>query len=76
MKENAENADYTVDADSKHSTVCIKDTAGVQDDIFLQGIEADHFNDKAEEMYNDLREVTLAEVELHLARDYVENLWN
>ena len=76
VKDDAATAFFTVDYDSAASTVCIMDSDGEQEDIFMQGDEADKFNDKIEELYNELRDVTEDEVALHLARPYVENLWS
>jgi hypothetical protein len=67
-----ERSRVTITADTAHSWVCIADEDG--NECFMQGHEADEFNDRAEQLYNDAQLVTLEECRAHLARPYAENL--
>lgn len=66
----------TVETDSAMETVCISDDTGVQDDIFMQGEDASEFIDRCKALYEEAGDVTLGDVELHVASPYVENFWN
>ena len=66
----------SVDVRTNHGTVCIKDCAGVQDDIFMQGDDAHAFIMEALHAYNECGDVTLSECYLWQAEQYVECLWN
>ena len=63
-----------VDCDSTYSTVCIS-TKG-QDDIFMQGEEADNFIDECDAMSNRCKCLDFDIIELALAEPYAENLWS
>jgi len=71
VKEDAawvERSGIEIDADSKYSTVAIGD------DIFMQGQEADEFNEETERIYNLTGDTTMDECAAHLARPYIECL--
>ena len=57
-----------VECDSRYSTV------EIGDDIFLQGQEADEFNDKVERLWNLTGDTTKDECAKHLAKPYVDCL--
>lgn len=63
-----ERSGVTIECDSAYSTVAIGD------DIFMQGDEADAFNDEAERLWNETQETTMEECRAHLARQYIESL--
>jgi hypothetical protein len=66
--------DVTVDMDSLRSTVCI--SAPGQDDIFMQGYEADAFIAEVDKLYEQSGDVTYDEAALCHAEPYCENCWN
>lgn len=66
----------TVTVNSAYSTVCISDNTGVQDDIFMQGHDADEFIAQRDHLYKETGDLGLDVIELHLAHPYTENLWN
>lgn len=61
---------------SIYGTVCIKDTTGEQEDIFMQGDEGNAFISEANRLYNEVQTVSLSECYLHLARPYVDCIWS
>lgn len=67
------NSDITIDIDSSFSTVCI--SCPGEDDIFMQGDDAESFIEEVETMckrFPSLDEDTAA---LSLAEPYVECIW-
>ncbi len=60
--------DTVIECDVAFSTVAIGD------DIFLQGQEADEFNDAVERLWNETGDTTIEECRAHLARPYVDCL--
>ena len=62
-----------VDCDSSYSTVCISSPG--EDDIFMQGEEADEFISQVEEMGERCKSLSPAIIELALAEPYTE-LWS
>lgn len=62
-----------VDVDSAYSTVCIS-TKG-QDDIFMQGEDADNFIAEVEALSDRCKCLNVGIIELALAEPYAENLW-
>lgn len=67
-----ENSGISIDWDSGYSTVSIS-CAG-EDDIFMQGEEADEFIEEIEAMANRCRSMTEYTIALALAEPYAENL--
>ena len=66
---------FEVDVDYSFSTVCIKDLLpDPQDDIFMQGEEADNFIDEVENLYNRTGNLGLDEAEMFVALPYVETI--
>jgi hypothetical protein len=67
-----ERSRVTITANTVRSWVCIADEDG--NEVFMQGQEADEFNDRATQLYNDAQLVTLEECRAHLARPYVDSM--
>ena len=63
-----------VDVDSSMGTVCIS-TNG-QDDIFMQGDDADQFIAECESLANRCKHLSPAIIELALAEPYAECIWS
>lgn len=68
-----ERLNFTIKCDSARSTVSIDSSIG--DHIFMQGQEADEFNDAAEKLWNETQNTTMDECRAHLARPYIETLF-
>lgn len=66
----------TVSVDTRYETVEISDDSGAQEEIFLQGQDAHEFIRESEDIWNQVGSVSIADVHLHMARCYVDNLWN
>jgi len=60
----------SVDVDRSYSTVCI--SAHGQDDIFMHGDDADQFIDQIDAISKKCRSVNFDDIELHLAKDYID----
>lgn len=60
--------DTVIECNSAYSTVAIGS------DIFLQGQEADEFNDEAERLWNLTGDTTIEECRAHLAKPYIDCL--
>lgn len=65
----------TVHVDYLYSTVCIVDDRDEHEDIFLYGKEAEEFMEQCSKVYEEAQDALMYEVELHLAKPYVENIW-
>ena len=65
----------TVEVDSAFGFVTISDDLGVHEGIFMQGEEAEEFIDQCASLYEEAGDALMYEVELHLAKSYVENIW-
>lgn len=74
------DADYCelveVEVDLRMPTVCIRDLEGIHDDIFMQGDDASQFAEQYVRMQEELPNVDCEKILLHLAKPYVENIWN
>jgi len=66
--------DVSVECDSGFSTVCI--SAKGQDDIFMQGDDADAFILEIENLSKRCKALNPEIIKLALAEPYCENLWN
>lgn len=66
-------AGIDVDTDSAFSTVCI--SAPGEDDIFMQGDDADQFINEARAMWKRYRSLPMGVCEMALAERYTE-LWS
>lgn len=66
----------TVTVNSQMETVCISDDMGVQDDIFMQGQDANEFVAQRDHLYEETGDIGMDVIELHLAHPYAETLWN
>ncbi len=66
------NSAVIVETDTAHSTVSIKDASGAE--IFLQGDEADTFNDEVARLYNDAGDITESDAARLTAYPYVDLL--
>ena len=69
-------AGVTVTVNPQMETVCISDDAGVHEDIFMQGNDADEFIAQRDALWKETSDLSMDVIELHLAHPYVENLWN
>lgn len=63
-----------VEIDRSMGTVCI--SAQGEEDIFMQGDEADEFIAEVDKLWNDAQHVTEDEAALCAASPYVECIWN
>lgn len=69
IRSNAAYAgDIAIECNTAFSTVAIGD------DIFLQGQEADEFNDEAERLWNETGDTTIEECRAHVAKPYIDCL--
>lgn len=66
----------TVHVVSNYGTVTISDDTGANEDIFMQGDDAEQFISQVDRLWNELGDVSKGELELHLAKPYVDCLWN
>lgn len=64
---------FTVSCDSAYSTVAITE-GRTGECVFMQGDEADAFNDECETLHTRTGDTTMDECAAHLARPYVESL--
>lgn len=60
--------DTVIECNSAFSTVAIGS------DIFLQGQEADEFNDAVESLWNETGDTTIEDCRAHLAKPYIDCL--
>lgn len=66
-----------VDINRAFSTVCIVDLSSVEhEDVFMQGHEADDFVDAIDKIAESHPEVNFEDIALHLAKPYVDCIWN
>jgi hypothetical protein len=70
----ARMAHVDVDINSGLPTVCI--SAPGEEDIFMQGEEAEAFIAEVGKLYDESGDVTYDECALHAAEAYCENLWS
>lgn len=63
-----------VDINYMMGTVCISERG--QDDIFMQGDEADSFIKEVEELGEKCPDLSTDIIERSVAQPYAENLWN
>lgn len=64
----------SIDWDSDYSTVSI--SCEGEDDIFMQGEEADEFIEEIEAMGDRCRSMSPYTIALAMAEPYAENIWN
>jgi hypothetical protein len=69
-------ANITVQISSRYEFVAIVDDDGVHEDIFMQGHAARAFEEELRELIERAPDVTMDDAAKHLARQYVDNLWN
>lgn len=69
-------SDVSVTVNTVLGTVCIRDMSGVYDDIFLQGDDAVVFIEEAKQLWDTLETVAMSTCYLHLAKPYIECIWN
>ncbi len=68
--------DVEVSVDSAFSWVTIHDITGANEDIFLEGEEAEKFIQECDDLWNSLGDVYVHTLHLALASPYCENIWN
>lgn len=56
--------------------VCISDDAKNNWDIFMSSTDADNFVAECDYLYKKVQFVDMGVIELHVAKPYVDNLWN
>ena len=66
----------SVNVNTAFGTVAISDDTGKQEDIFMQGDDADRFIDELNKLWEETGDLGKDAIALHLAAPYVENLWN
>lgn len=62
-----------VEIDRAYSTVCISGRG--QEDIFMQGDDAEQFIDQIDAISKRCPSIDFDDIELHLAKDYIDCLW-
>lgn len=68
--------DVSVTVCRKLPTVTIHDQSGVNEDIFMQGDDADEFINAFDALVEQAPDVLFADALKHLALPYVECIWN
>lgn len=68
--------DVEVIIDRRFPHVTIKDETGEQEDIFLQGYDAESFVSAFDCLLNQAPDVPMVDAAKHMAKPYVENLWS
>lgn len=68
------DVDVTIDRRFRHVT--IKDEEGEQEDIFLQGQDAEQFIDQFDALIEQAPDVLFVDAIKHLAKPYVECIWS
>ena len=66
----------TVLVEYNYGYVTISDDTGKNDDIFLQGDDASDFISQLNHLYNLTGDLTEQDISLHLARQYIDCIWN
>lgn len=69
-------ADVSVRLCRKLPTVTIRDDTGAQEDIFMQGNDADEFIKALDGLIEQAPDATVDAALKHLARPYCECIWN
>ena len=72
----ADCADVSVKLCRKLPTVTIRDDNGVQEDIFMQGHDADEFIKALDGLIEQAPDATMDAALKHLAKPYVDCIWN
>lgn len=68
--------DVTVHIQSNFGWVTIHDLTGVQEDIFLEGHEGSAFISEVNKIWEETGDLDKNTIALHLAEQYVENIWS
>lgn len=68
--------DVEVVIDRRFPHVTIKDESGEQEDIFLQGCDAESFVSAFDYLITQAPDVLMIDGAKHIAKPYVENLWS
>lgn len=66
----------TVEVNRRLPTVGIKDDSGRQQSVFMQGDDADSFIFAFDALTEQAPDVNFEDIELHLAKPYVDCIWN
>lgn len=76
----AQDAEYCRNVSIKicrsFSWVTIRDDEGVQEDVFMQGDDAEGFIKAFDGLCEEAPDITFEDALRHLAKPYVENIWN
>lgn len=73
--EYTRNSGADVEILSICGTVCISDTTGQNDDIFMQGDDASAFIFEVEQLWDQTGDMDRNTIACALAKPYIENLW-
>ena len=74
--EYALNSGAEVEILSNYGTVTITDTTGQNDDIFMQGDDADAFISEVEQLWNETGDMDRDTIACALVKPYIDSLWN
>lgn len=66
----------SVAVDRSYGTVCISDDTGEQEDIVMQGDDAESFIAECDKLSERCQSLDGYIIEMALAEPYAENLWN
>lgn len=73
--EYTRNSGADVEIVSVYGTVCISDTTGKNEDIFLQGDEGSAFISEVNRIWNDAGDMDKDSIACALAKQYIECIW-
>ena len=73
--EYTRNSGADVEIVSIYGTVCISDTTGQNDDIFMQGDDASSFILEVEQLWNETGDMDRDTIACALAKPYIECIW-
>ena len=73
--EYTRNSGADVEIVSNYGTVCISDTTGQNDDIFMQGDDASAFISKVEQLWHETGDMDRDTIACALAKPYIECIW-
>lgn len=74
--EYTRNSGADVEIVSIYGTVCISDTTGGNEDIFLQGDEGSAFISEVNRLWNETGDMDKDTIACALAKQYIECIWD
>ena len=73
--EYTRNSGADVGIVSNYGTVCISDTTGKNEDIFMQGDDASIFISEVDRVWNETGDMDKDTIACALARHYIDCIW-